>query len=108
MHESRSGFITLSRRALEIVPQVLPLPVGQFLVPRVSWGIVMRSGIGDRVGHKVVRKIRVVGMAVEGKLENSSTRQLKLVPECRYIRSNNAKIFDDERQAAQLVANCFE
>ena len=39
----------------------------------------MGAGVGDRVGHKVVRQIWIVGMAVEGELQNPRARQLKLI-----------------------------
>src|SRR5882762_3829427 len=91
-----SRFRTLARRTLEVTPQILPLVIGQFLIPLSSRGIVMRTGIDDRVRDKVVRKIRVVWMAVEGELQNAGPRHLELVAQCLHVGRNQTQIFRNE------------
>src|SRR5271170_568207 len=108
MDQCWSGFCTPGRLTLEVIPQVLPLVVEQLFIPLSSWGIVMGAGIGDRVGNKVVREIWVVDMTVKGKLQDPSPRKLKLVAQCVHVRSNQAQIFDNKGQAAQLFAHCFK
>src|SRR5260221_7386063 len=77
-------------------------------MPSPRWRVVVGAGIGDRVGDKVVRQIWIVCMTVKGELQNSSPRKLKLVTQRLNIRSDNAKIFDDEREATQFLAHSFE
>src|SRR5262249_29175475 len=56
----------------------------------------------------VVRKIGVVFMAIEGELENSGSRQVKLVAQGHDVRRNHAQIFGDKRQVAQLSLHSLE
>src|SRR5437870_13061369 len=108
MHQCRSSFSTPVRRAFDVTPQVLPLVLGQFFVPLSSRRIVVGAGIRDRVVDKVVRQIWVVRMTVEGKLEDSSPRQLKLITQCLHVRRDNTQIFDDKLKVAQLLVYRLE
>ena len=42
----------------------------------------MGAGVGDRVGHKVLRQIWIVEVSVKSELQNPRARQLKLIAQC--------------------------
>src|SRR5258705_6502281 len=63
----------------------------------------MRAGVHHRVGYKVVWKIWIVGVTVEGELQDPRPRHLKLITQRHHIRRDYPQIFGDERQAAQLT-----
>ena len=69
----------------------------QLFVPPSSRRIVTSAGIGDRVRNEVVQQVRVVEVAVEGKLQNPGAGNLKLVGQCVYVRSDKTEIFRDEK-----------
>src|SRR5262249_13789979 len=60
MYQRGSGFSTIARRTLEIAPHAVPLIIGQFFIPFSSWWVVVRAGIHDGVGDKIVRQIWIV------------------------------------------------
>ena len=62
----------------------------------------MRTGIGDRIVHKVARQIRIVRMTIEGELQDAHPRQLKLVTQCPHVIRNHTQIFRNEWQTTQL------
>ena len=92
----------LAGGSLQVIPQILPLPVRQFFKPAASRGIVMSTGIHDRVGARSCREVGVVRLAVEGELQHSHPGKMKLVAERGHVRRDQSQIFGDERQCAQL------
>src|SRR5580692_2639781 len=108
MYQCRSSFRAPAWRTLEITPEVLSLVIGQFSVPLPSGSVVVGTRVHNGVIWDVVRKVGITRSTVKGKLQNSCSRQLKLVAQCLYIRSNDTQIFDDERETTQFVPNCFE
>ena len=57
----------------------------------------MSTGICDRVGNKVVRKIWIVRIAVECELQHAGAGELKLVAQSLHVGCNQTKILGDER-----------
>jgi hypothetical protein len=108
MHQCRRGIGVSAMRSLQVIPEVLTLIVGQFVVPLSSWGVVMGACVDDGVADEVLREVWVVGMTVESKLQNTCSRKLKLVAQRHYVCSDNAEIFNDEWQAAQLSRHTLE
>jgi hypothetical protein len=53
LHQGRSNFATVAHRPLQITPQVLFLPIRQFLEPAAGGRIIVRAGIDYTVGHKI-------------------------------------------------------
>src|SRR5271157_2241244 len=62
----------------------------------------MGAGINDCVGDVVVGEVRVIGVAVEGKLQNPCPGHVELVAEGTNVWRDHAKILRNERQHAQL------
>jgi hypothetical protein len=52
--------------ALEIAPYNFFLGFGQFFIPFASWRIIVRTRIRDRVGEKIVWKVRIISVTIEG------------------------------------------
>ena len=82
--------------------------IRQFIKPAAGRGIVMGAGVHHRIGIVVAREIWVIGMAVEGELENARSRQVELVAERIHVRRDQPQILGDERQSAQLSLHCAE
>jgi hypothetical protein len=60
--------------------------IRQILEPAAGGWIVMGAGVDHRVGDVVARQMRVVGVAVEGELQNSHAGQVELVAERIHVR----------------------
>ena len=81
MHQRRRHLGSAASGALQIIPHVLPLVVRQIFIPSAGRGIVVGAGVHDGVGNVVVGKVRVIGIAVEGELQDPRPRQVELVAE---------------------------
>jgi len=68
----------------------------------------VRSRVSDCVAYKVVGKVRVVRVAVEGELKNAGSGQLELVAQRVDIRSDKAQIFSDKGKGTQFFSYRFE
>src|ERR1700756_1972992 len=108
MHKSWNSFGAPARPAPEVVPKVLPLIIRQLFIPFSCWSIVMGTGIRDGILWDVLRQVGIVQVAVKGKLQNFGPRHLELVTQRLHIWGDDAQIFDDEREAAQLFLYCVE
>src|SRR5271157_5933680 len=108
MHQCGGSSRAIAWRALEVTPEVLSLGIGQFSVPLPSGSIVVGTRVYNGVMWDVLRKVGITRITVKGKLQNSRPRQLKLVAQCLYVRSNDTQIFHDERKTTHLVPNRFK
>ena len=68
----------------------------------------MGSGVYHRIAIVVVREIRIIGLAVESKLEDTHPRQLKLIAKSIHIRCDQPQILSDEWQRAQFSLYCLK
>ena len=82
---------------VQVTPQVLSLIWRQLLIPSPAGSIIVRPGIYDRVRDVVVREVGVIRIAVEGKLEDTGTRHLKLIAERTNVRCDQTQILSNER-----------
>ena len=98
----------LARCTLEVTAQILPLVIRKFFVPFSSCGIVVGAGVYNRVGNKVARQIRIVGMAIEGELQNASAGYLKLIAESVHPGCNQAQVLSDKWQGTELGLHRLE
>ena len=99
---SRETWPPSRSRRLKITPQVLPLVRRQLFIPSPARGVIVGAGINDCVRDVVVGKVRVIGVAVEGKLQDPCPGHVELVAKRSNVRRDQAKIFRNERQHAQL------
>ena len=68
----------------------------------------MRACVSDRVADKVVGKIWIIGLTIEGELKDPGSGQVKLLPKRQDVRSYESQIFGDEREAAQFFLQRVE
>ena len=57
----------------------------------------MRAGVHDHVRDVVVREVRVIGMAVEGELEDLRPGQAELVAQGEHVGRDQPQVLGDER-----------
>src|SRR5215831_2267382 len=61
----------------------------------------MGAGVYHRVSHVLVRQVRVLWSAVEGKLEDACPGQMEPVAECTHVGRDQSQVFGDEWKTAQ-------
>src|SRR5690349_24048750 len=76
--------------------------------PPPSGVIVVRPRVGNGVRAAIVREMRVTGIAVEAELEHPDSRHLELIAKRHNVGSDNAEVFGNERQVAQLSPDGLE
>ena len=64
----------------------------------------MGAGVHHRVGDVVVGKMRVIRVAVEGKLQDPRPGQVELVAKGAHVRRDQPQVLRNERQSAQLLS----
>src|SRR5208283_1915054 len=108
LDQRRRGFRTIREPAIDVAPQDFFLEIGQFFIPFASWRIVVRACIRNCVTDKVLRKIRIVSVTIEGELQNSCTRDLKLIAQQRHVLSDQPQILGDKWQPPQFFPDRLE
>src|SRR5581483_4837404 len=83
--------------APQVMPKVLPGTVRLALEPLASSRVVMGAREHYGVGVVVLRTVWIIRIVIEGELENPCTGKLELIAKGIDIRSNDAKVFHDER-----------
>src|SRR6185436_8096484 len=70
--------------------------------------IVVRSRVGDGVRDIVVGEMRIMRTAIESEVEHPGSRKLESFPKRNHIGRDNAQVFGNERQMAQLRPDGLE
>src|SRR5579871_1566240 len=98
-HQGRSGLNILVGNVIAIVVRKhSPLGVGKLFEPLAGGRVIVRARVDYGVSYKIPRKVRIVFMAIEGKLQDPRSWNLELIAKFFDIRCNQAEILGDERQ----------
>jgi hypothetical protein len=100
--KSQGDFASPCASPFRITPGDLANMLRQRIEPTPRGVIVVRSRISNGVRDAVVGEMRITRIAIEAELEHSDSRQLELIAKRNHIGSDNAEVFGNERQMAQL------
>src|SRR5262249_1262791 len=75
------------------------------IVPATSGVIVVRTRIDDTIMNTVVRQMRVVGVAIESKLQHAHSGQLELIAQRSDRGRDEAQVFGQQRKTTQGLSS---
>jgi len=68
----------------------------------------MRGRVGDRVGNKIVRKMRIISMAVVGELQDPRPRHSKLIAQQQHVVRDEPEVLGNKWQTSQFLPQGLE
>ena len=63
----------------------------------------MSTRVDRGIGHVIVREVRVVGMSIEGELQDACAGHAEPVSKCVYIGCDQPEVFGNERQSRDVA-----